>query len=113
MGGKFSIEARDMDTKLLSAPESNNTLAICWFRRNMPVTTFRHEKKLSLSAFLTQGTVSNIPIVFSLSDSIRPEGFLSFVLLWLVIIVAVVGVDVTVVVVIESSSVVKLSFVIT
>ncbi|GJS16609.1 hypothetical protein Tco_0411081 [Tanacetum coccineum] len=63
-----------------------------------------------LSAFLTQGTVSNIPIVFSWSDSIRPEGFLSSVLLWLVIIVAVVGVGVTVVVVVESSSVVKLSF---
>ncbi|GJR86402.1 ribonuclease H-like domain-containing protein [Tanacetum coccineum] len=30
MGGIFSIEARDMDTKLLSAPESNNTLARCW-----------------------------------------------------------------------------------
>ncbi|GJR53978.1 hypothetical protein Tco_1404499 [Tanacetum coccineum] len=29
MGGIFSIEARDMDTKLLSAPESNNTLARC------------------------------------------------------------------------------------
>ncbi|GKC46758.1 hypothetical protein Tco_1064480 [Tanacetum coccineum] len=66
------------------------------------------------SAFLTQGTVSNIPIVFSWSDSIRPEGFLSSVLLWLVIIVAVVGVGVTVVVVVvESSFVVKLSFVIT
>ncbi|GKC35529.1 hypothetical protein Tco_1047913, partial [Tanacetum coccineum] len=67
----------------------------------------------SLSAFLTQRTVSSIPIVFSWSDSIRPEGFLSSVLLWLVIIVAVVGVGVTVVVVVESSSVVKLSFVIT
>ncbi|GJX01314.1 hypothetical protein Tco_0185227 [Tanacetum coccineum] len=65
------------------------------------------------SAFLTQGTVSSIPIVFSWSDSIRPEGFMSSVLLGLVIIVAVVGVDVTVVVVVESSSVVKLSFVIT
>ncbi|GJV56273.1 putative reverse transcriptase domain-containing protein [Tanacetum coccineum] len=32
---------------------------------------------------------------FSWSDNIRPEGFLSFVLLWLVIIVAVVGVGVT------------------
>ncbi|GJU67499.1 hypothetical protein Tco_1253758 [Tanacetum coccineum] len=61
------------------------------------------------NAFLTQGTVSSIPIVFSWSDSIRPEGFLSFVLLWLVIIVAVVGVDVTVVVVVESSFVAKLS----
>ncbi|GJT93507.1 hypothetical protein Tco_1082352 [Tanacetum coccineum] len=65
------------------------------------------------SAFLTQGTISNIPIIFSWSDNIRPEGFLSSVLLWLVIIVAVVGVDVTVVVVIESSSVVKLSLLIT
>ncbi|GJX40477.1 reverse transcriptase domain-containing protein [Tanacetum coccineum] len=66
------------------------------------------------SAFLTQGTVSNIPIIFSWSDSIRPEGFLSSILLWLVIIVAVVGIGVTVVVVViiavvvvvESSSVV-------
>ncbi|GKF86854.1 hypothetical protein Tco_0254681, partial [Tanacetum coccineum] len=73
------------------------------------------------SAFLTQGTVSSIPIIFSWSDNIIPEGFLSSVLLWLVIIVAVVGVAVTVVVVIivtvvvivESSSVVKRSFVIT
>ncbi|GKG07047.1 hypothetical protein Tco_0330016, partial [Tanacetum coccineum] len=63
------------------------------------------------SAFLTQGTVSNISIVFSWSDSKRPEGFLSSVLLWLVIIVEVVGVGVTVVV--ESSSIVKHSFVIT
>ncbi|GKF25946.1 hypothetical protein Tco_0081840, partial [Tanacetum coccineum] len=65
------------------------------------------------SVFLTRGTVSNIPIVFYWSDSIRPEGFLSSVLLWLVIIVAVVGVGVMVVVVVGSSSVVKLSFVIT
>ncbi|GJV26648.1 hypothetical protein Tco_1379343 [Tanacetum coccineum] len=47
------------------------------------------------------------------SDDIRPEGFLSSILLWLVIIVAVVGVGVTVVVVVESSSVVKLLFLIT
>ncbi|GJW96539.1 putative reverse transcriptase domain-containing protein [Tanacetum coccineum] len=102
MGGIFSLEEKDMDTKLLSAPESNNTLARCWFRR-----------KLMVSAFLTQGIVFNIPIVFNWSDNIRPKGFLSSVLLWLVIIVAVVGVGVTVVVVVESSSVVKLSFVIT
>ncbi|GJW64680.1 hypothetical protein Tco_0116564 [Tanacetum coccineum] len=45
----------------------------------------------------------------SWSDGIRPKGFPSSVLLWLVIIIAVVGVDVTVVVVVvESSSVVKL-----
>ncbi|GJS04775.1 hypothetical protein Tco_0321283 [Tanacetum coccineum] len=62
------------------------------------------------SAFLTQGTVSNIPIIFSWGGSISPEGFQSSVLLWLVIIVAVVGVGVMVVVVVESSSVVKLSF---
>ncbi|GJU83153.1 hypothetical protein Tco_1285518 [Tanacetum coccineum] len=118
MGGIFSLEARDIDTKLLSALEANNTLARCWFRKNIPVTTFRsrHDNARSCvmqSAFLAQGTISNIPIVFSWSDNIRPEGFLSSVLLWLVIIVAVVGVDVTVVVVIESSSVVKLLFVIT
>ncbi|GJX31749.1 hypothetical protein Tco_0241604 [Tanacetum coccineum] len=65
---------------------------------------------LDESAFLTQRPVSNIPIVFNLSDSIRPEGFLSSVLLWLVINIAVVSVSVTVVVVVESSSVVKLSF---
>ncbi|GKB26719.1 hypothetical protein Tco_0866120, partial [Tanacetum coccineum] len=64
-------------------------------------------------AFLTQGMISNIPIVFSWGGSICPKGFLSFVLLWLVIIVAIVGVSVTVVVVVKSSSVVKLSFVIT
>ncbi|GJZ25377.1 putative reverse transcriptase domain-containing protein, partial [Tanacetum coccineum] len=40
-GGIFSLEARDMDTKLLSAPESNNTLARCWFRKGgtIPVTS--------------------------------------------------------------------------
>ncbi|GJX03813.1 hypothetical protein Tco_0189729 [Tanacetum coccineum] len=131
MGEIFSIEARDMDMKLLSAPESNNTLAKCWFRRNVPVTMFGswHDKLPILvddcfqwlSAFLTQGTVSSIPIVFSWSGSISPEGFLSSVLLWLVIIVAVVGVGVMVVVVIivavvvvvENYSVVKLSFMIT
>nr|GFB02118.1 hypothetical protein [Tanacetum cinerariifolium] len=34
------IEEKDKDMKILSAPESNNTLAKCWFRRNIPVTTF-------------------------------------------------------------------------
>nr|GFC48137.1 reverse transcriptase domain-containing protein [Tanacetum cinerariifolium] len=63
-------------------------------------------------AFFTQGTVSSIPTVLSWGGSIRPEGFLSSVMLWLVIIVVVVGGGVMVVVV-ESSSFVKLSFVIT
>ncbi|GJS06901.1 hypothetical protein Tco_0363697 [Tanacetum coccineum] len=134
MGGIFSIEARDMDTKLLSALESNNTLARCsslgiitssgWPFVSVVLGQMAHlvtsitlnsaRSCVMQSAFLTQGTVSNIPIVFSWNDIIRPEGFLSSVLLWLVIIVAVVGVGVTVVVVVvESSSVVKLSFVIT
>ncbi|GJY95821.1 hypothetical protein Tco_0512182 [Tanacetum coccineum] len=73
------------------------------------------------SAFLTQRTVPSIPIIFSWSDGIRPESFLSSVLLWLVIIVAVIGVGVTVilviivvvVIVVETYFVVKLSFVIT
>ncbi|GJW94985.1 hypothetical protein Tco_0174657 [Tanacetum coccineum] len=39
IGGILSLETRDMDTKLLSAPESNNTLARCWFRRNVPVAS--------------------------------------------------------------------------
>ncbi|GKF55030.1 hypothetical protein Tco_0165370, partial [Tanacetum coccineum] len=65
------------------------------------------------SAFLTQGMVSSISIVFSWGGSKSPEGFLSSVLLWLVIIVAIVDVGVTGVVVVESSFVVKLSFVIT
>ncbi|GJZ09060.1 hypothetical protein Tco_0543343 [Tanacetum coccineum] len=64
------------------------------------------------SAFLTQGTVSNIPIIFSWSDNIIPEGFLSSVLLVIIVAVVIVGVMV-VVVVVESSSVVKLLFVIT
>ncbi|GKE35771.1 hypothetical protein Tco_1455093, partial [Tanacetum coccineum] len=49
------------------------------------------------SAFFTQVTVSSIFIIFSWGGSISPEGFLSSVLLWLVIIVAVVGVTVVVV----------------
>nr|GEY52755.1 ribonuclease H-like domain-containing protein [Tanacetum cinerariifolium] len=53
--------------------------------------------------FLTQGTVSSIPTVISWGGSIRPKGFLSSVLLWLVIIVAVVGDGVTVVVVVETA----------
>ncbi|GKF33144.1 hypothetical protein Tco_0106344, partial [Tanacetum coccineum] len=52
------------------------------------------------SAFLTQGTVSSISIIFSWGSSISPEGFLSSVLFWLVIIVAVVGVTVVVVIII-------------
>ncbi|GKF34907.1 hypothetical protein Tco_0108107, partial [Tanacetum coccineum] len=110
MGGIFSMEARDIDKKLLSALESNNTLARFLSQMAHLVASITLDSARSYvmhSAFLTQRTVSSIPIVFSWSDSIRPEGFLSSILLWLVIIVAVVGVSVTVVVVVvESSSVV-------
>nr|GEV93380.1 hypothetical protein [Tanacetum cinerariifolium] len=50
-------------------------------------------------AFLTQGTVSSICTILSRGGSIRPEGFLPSILLWLVIIVAVVSGGVIVVVV--------------
>nr|GEV38368.1 reverse transcriptase domain-containing protein [Tanacetum cinerariifolium] len=71
IGRILSIEAIDMDTKLLSALESNNTLARCWFRRNVP------------------GKASNIPTVFSWGGNISPEGFLPSILLLAVIIIAV------------------------
>ncbi|GJZ04543.1 hypothetical protein Tco_0537818 [Tanacetum coccineum] len=41
------------------------------------------------SAFLTQRKASSIPTIFSWGGSIRPEGFLSFILLLAVIIVPV------------------------
>ncbi|GKC74120.1 hypothetical protein Tco_1120003 [Tanacetum coccineum] len=116
MGGIFSIEARDMDTKLLSAPESNNTLARFLGQMAHLVASITLDSARSYvmqSAFLTQRMVSSKPIVFSWGGSISPEGFLSSVLLWLVIIVAVVGVGVTVVVIVKISFVIKLSFVIT
>ncbi|GKF98481.1 hypothetical protein Tco_0297264, partial [Tanacetum coccineum] len=57
--------------------------------------TVTGSRLLPVSAFLTQRKASRIPTILSWSDSISPEGFLSSVLLWLVIIVAVVGVGVT------------------
>ncbi|GKD64980.1 hypothetical protein Tco_1307088 [Tanacetum coccineum] len=118
-----------MDTKLLSTPESNDTLARCWFRRNVPVTTFgsRHDKLLILvadcfqwlSAFLTQRKASSIPTIFSWGGSIRPEGFMSSVLLLAIIIIVVAIVVLVVVdaiirvaVVVSVPSIIKLSFVI-
>ncbi|GJR00891.1 hypothetical protein Tco_0523875 [Tanacetum coccineum] len=109
MGGIFRIEARDMDMKLLSAPESNNTLARYYFQW------------LALG-YAVLGQMAHLVASITLdSASISSDSFLPSILLWLVIIVAVVGVGVTVVVVIivvvvvvvESPSVVKLSFVIT
>nr|GEU85569.1 hypothetical protein [Tanacetum cinerariifolium] len=87
----LSMEARDMDTKLLSAPESNNTLARCLFRRNVPMTTsgFWHDKLLTDASF-TQGKVSSIPTLFSWGGIISHDAFLPFISLLVVIIVAVV-----------------------
>ncbi|GKB51712.1 hypothetical protein Tco_0902465 [Tanacetum coccineum] len=99
MGGIFCLEARDMDTKLLSAPESNNTLARC-SSLGIVITSSGWP---FVSVVL--GQMAHLVTSITLnSASIRPEGFLSSVLLWLVIIVAVVGVDVTVVVVVERAS---------
>ncbi|GKC99165.1 hypothetical protein Tco_1169440 [Tanacetum coccineum] len=129
IGGILSIEARDMDTKLLSAPESNNILAKCYTDNCNALSLHRHDKLLILVAdcfrwliaFLTQGMVSSIPTVLSWGGSIRPECFLSSIQLLAVIIVAVamvilVVVDaiigVVVVVVSGVLSIIKLSFVI-
>nr|GEU74812.1 reverse transcriptase domain-containing protein [Tanacetum cinerariifolium] len=130
IGGILSIEARDMDTKLLSAPESNNTLARCWFRRNVPMTTFRHDKLLTLVAdcfwwlalwFCTSW--SDDPPCFNWGGIKSPKGFLPSILLLAVIIIAV-AIIVTVVLVVvaaiigvvvvvgDVSSIIKLSFVI-
>ncbi|GJU05562.1 hypothetical protein Tco_1121992 [Tanacetum coccineum] len=79
-----------MDTKLLSAPKSNKTLARCWFRRNVPVTTF--------GSWLLP--VAGPLFLQFLGSSISPEGFLPSILLLVVIIVAVVIVVVTVVLVV-------------
>ncbi|GKA28192.1 hypothetical protein Tco_0714360, partial [Tanacetum coccineum] len=135
IGGILSIEARDMDTKLLAAPESNNTLARYWFRRNVAssgwpfvsivpsqmthlvasLTLDSARSCMMQGAFLTQGKASSIPTIFSCGGNISPEGFLPSILLLLVIIVAVIIVVVMVVlvaVVVGVSSIIKLSFVI-
>nr|GFB86427.1 hypothetical protein [Tanacetum cinerariifolium] len=69
VSGILSIEARDMDTKLLSAPESNNTL-----------TRFPSQMT-HLVASITHGTVSSIPTV----------------LIVLVVVVVIIGIVVVVV----------------
>ncbi|GJX44326.1 hypothetical protein Tco_0261002 [Tanacetum coccineum] len=105
VGGIFSLEARDMDTKLLSAPESNNTLARLTVTgsRLLPVAGL-------LLQFLDQ--MAHRVKSFDMCKVLgMMRGFLSlFVCGFKVILCAVVGVGVTVVVVVESSSVVKLSF---
>ncbi|GJW66663.1 hypothetical protein Tco_0121087 [Tanacetum coccineum] len=101
-GGIFSIEKRDMDTKLLSAPESNNTLARCIVVGGlsshrfciMALSLYSDDNARSCmmqSAFLTQRKASRIPTVLSWSGNISPEGFLSSVPVVVGVIVAVVG----------------------
>nr|GEZ00784.1 hypothetical protein [Tanacetum cinerariifolium] len=124
IGEILSIEARDVDIKLLSAPESNNTLTRCWFRRNIPVTTFgsRHDKLPILIADCSQWleTVSSIPTILSWGGTIRPEGSRPSILLLTVIItvaivvaVVLVIVGIFVIVVVGAPSIIKLAFVIT
>ncbi|GKE33513.1 hypothetical protein Tco_1452835 [Tanacetum coccineum] len=98
MGGIFSLEARYMDTKLVSAPESNNTLTRCWFRRNIPITSSGWP---FVSAVLGQMAHRVASITLNSASSVG------------VGVTVVVVIIVAVVVVVESSFVVKLSFVIT
>ncbi|GKA46258.1 hypothetical protein Tco_0739141 [Tanacetum coccineum] len=97
IGRILSIKARDMDTKLLLAPKSNNTLARRWFRRNVPVASSGWP---FVSAVPGQMTYLVASLTLN-SASISPEGFLSSILLLVVIIVAVVIMVILVVVVVE------------
>ncbi|GJR01864.1 hypothetical protein Tco_0524848 [Tanacetum coccineum] len=124
IGGILSIEARDMDTKLLSAPESNNTLARCmksycyWLQVTssgwpfvLTVSGLMTHLVASLTlgsarscvmqgASFTHGKAFSIPIVFSWGGIISPDSFLPSIMLLVVIIVAVVIVVVTIVLVV-------------
>ncbi|GJW58086.1 hypothetical protein Tco_0104817 [Tanacetum coccineum] len=92
--GMRSISIGWFSTKSVVAPDNG----VCAYLGSLAIVVFAWTSNCSLvrkitlvaglSAFLTQGMVSNIPIVFT-----------------------VVGVGVTVVVVVESSSVVKLLFI--
>ncbi|GJU51701.1 hypothetical protein Tco_1221256 [Tanacetum coccineum] len=96
--GKASLEARDMDTKLLSAPGNpNNTLA----RKLITSSGWPF-----VSAVLSQMAhlVANITLNSASIEALRFLVFLTVVGWWLLL--AVVGVGVTVVVVVESSSVI-------
>nr|GFB45269.1 hypothetical protein [Tanacetum cinerariifolium] len=124
IGGILSIEARDMNTKLLSAPELNNTLARCWFRRNVPIasggwpfvsavpgqmthlvasmTLDSARSCMMHGPFLTQGKAFSIHTVFSWGGNISPKGFLPSIQLLAVIIVAVAIVVTVVLVVVDA-----------
>ncbi|GKE74437.1 hypothetical protein Tco_1536478, partial [Tanacetum coccineum] len=93
IGRILSIEARDMDKKLLSAPESNNTLARCWLRRNIHVSS------------------SGWPFIFAVPGQMT-HLVTSLTLDSASVAVAIVVTVVLVVVVGEDSSIIKLSFVI-
>ncbi|GJZ54749.1 hypothetical protein Tco_0609942 [Tanacetum coccineum] len=111
IGGILSIEARDMDINFLSAPESNNTLARCWFRRNVPMTTFGswHDKLLTLAAGCFQWLAFCFCSSWSNEHLVASHSARSCVMQVVIVVVTVVWVAV---VVGEGSSIIKLSFVI-
>ncbi|GKD70091.1 hypothetical protein Tco_1324181 [Tanacetum coccineum] len=119
--GILSIEVRDIDTKLLSCLESNNTLARCWFRRNVLVTTLGswHDKSLTLVQVASSGwpLVLAVPglithFVASLTLDILSISLVGFLPSILLLVVAVVVVTVILVVVVGGvPSIIKLSFV--
>nr|GEW35546.1 hypothetical protein [Tanacetum cinerariifolium] len=118
-GGILSIKARDMDMKLLSAPESNNSLARFLGQVTHLVASLTLDKARSCVMQVTSsapGTVSNVPTIYSWGGSISSDNFLPSILLLMEIGVAVVIVVVVIVMVVivggESSPIIKLSFVI-
>nr|GEV90327.1 hypothetical protein [Tanacetum cinerariifolium] len=124
IGGILSIEARDIDTKLVTAPESNNALTRCTDLHNV-LSLHMYDKLPILVADCSQwGTVSSIPTILSWGGIIRPEGIRSSILLLTVIIVTVAIFVVVVLVIVDTiigivvvlvgaPSIIKLDFVIT
>ncbi|GJX29704.1 hypothetical protein Tco_0237783 [Tanacetum coccineum] len=94
----LSMEARDMDTKLLSAPESNVPGLVAHIVTSLTLDSARSCVMQGTS--FTQGKFSSIPTVFSWGGSISPDGFLPSILLLVVIIVVVVVVVAVIVVVV-------------
>ncbi|GJR07608.1 hypothetical protein Tco_0790260 [Tanacetum coccineum] len=107
IGGILSIEARDMDTKLLSAPESNNTLLDVGLEGS---THGLHSVWLLLVAgplflkflgtSLIGGKASSLYYIFSWGGSISPDNFLPSIMLVVIIVAVVIVVTVIVVVVV-------------
>nr|GEX09951.1 hypothetical protein [Tanacetum cinerariifolium] len=109
IGEILSIEARDMDTKLLRALESNNTLTRCWFSRNIPVTTFWSRGWSFVSVVPSQMThlVASITLDNARSYVMQVSIVVAVVL---VIVDTIIGI---VVVVVGAPCIIKLAFLIT